>query len=48
MKKKKIQKEKKKCLDNLYRSKDDGEKLKWQNVYFWWIRNEDRLLNNQL
>ena len=42
--KKKIVKEKKLCLKRLYSSLNMSEKLLWQNVYFWWIRNEDRLL----
>ena len=43
-----IKTQKKECLDKLYQAIDIQEKLKWQNVYFWWIRNEDRLKTNKL
>jgi len=38
-----INAEKKKCLQNIYKSKNMSTKLMWQNVYFWWLKNEDRL-----
>jgi len=43
MEKIKINKEYKKCLNNMKRSTNIKEKLMWQNIYFWFVKNEDKL-----
>lgn len=35
----KVKQEMKECLENLRKATRIEEKLVWQNVYFWYVRN---------
>jgi hypothetical protein len=47
MRKNEIKNKKDQCLKNIKKSELMYEKLMWQNIYFWYLFNEDRLLTNQ-
>lgn len=47
MSEEKIKLEMQKCLDNINNAIDLNSKIMWQNIYFWWVRNNDYLVSKE-